>query len=106
MPANPARVALLLMPLFLLLSACSPPLSGRYEDVNDPARYYTFSKWTRTWESYYDDSGRYEVDGQRIQFDASGGISGEIISPDEFRLDDVPGFNEARPYNIYRRRPQ
>ncbi|WP_420465396.1 hypothetical protein [Panacagrimonas sp.] len=103
MPAVPARVALLLLSSSLLLAGCSAPLSGRYEDINDSSRYYIFSKWSRSWDSYYEESGRYTVDGKVITLDANVDLTGEIVSADEFWLDDVPGFNEARPYNTYRR---
>jgi hypothetical protein len=81
-------------------------LSGTYEDVADPGRFYTFSKWTQTWTSYYDQTGDYSVDGNKITLDVGGGLDGTIISEDEFQLQDVPGWSVEKTFNVYRRRAE
>lgn len=90
--------------LCLSLGACAPPLSGTYVDVEDSTRFYTFSKWWKHWTSYYDESGSYSTDGTRIVIDSGGGLEGTIVSPDEFRLEDVPGWRTDKTFNIYRRK--
>ena len=90
--------------LCLLLGACGQPLSGTYVDVEDATRFYTFSAWWNHWTSYYDESGSYTVDGDRIVIDTGGGIDGTIVSPDELRLEDVPGWRTDKTYNTYRRK--
>jgi hypothetical protein len=91
--------------LCLLLGACSPPLSGTFVDVEDASRFYTFSAWTRSWTSYYDETGSYSVDGNRIVIDTGGGIAGTLVSPGELRLEDVPAWRTDKTFNTYRRKP-
>jgi hypothetical protein len=100
-----ARAFLLLSSLGLL-AGCTPPLSGTYEDVEDSTRWYTFSKWTKSWTSYYDESGSYRVDGDLITLDTGGGLTGEIVSAEELHLHDVPALRVDKPHNVYRRRPE
>ena len=99
------RVRRLGLPILatLWLAACTQPLSGRYEDVSDASRYYTFSKWSKSWTSYYDETGGYSVDGNTITLDGGGGITGEIISAGEFHLNDVTAWSADKKFNVYRR---
>lgn len=99
---TPRRV-LLIASLSTLLCACNPPLSGTYTDVDDASRFYTFSKWTKSWTSYYDESGGYAVDGAKFTLDTGGGIHGTIVSESEFQLEDVSGWHPEKPYRVYRR---
>lgn len=100
-----ATIRVAALGLTLLLSGCAPPLSGTFEDVEDATRFYTFSKWSKTWTSYYDETGSYEVEGEALTLDVSGGITGQIVSANEIRLNDVPALRVDKPYNVYRRRP-
>lgn len=88
-----------------LASGCSPPLSGTYQDVDDPSRFYTFSKWTRSWNSYYDETGGYSVDGDRLKLDTAGGLEGRLVSPEEFVLEDLPSWRTDKKHSVYRRQP-
>ncbi len=89
--------------LSVLLAGCSQPLSGTYVDVDDASRFYTFSKWTKSWTSYYDETGKYTVDGDKVTIDTGGGIEGKIVSEYEFQLQDVSGWHPDKPYRLYRR---
>ena len=97
------RRVLVIASLSILLCGCNPPLSGTYTDVDDPSRFYTFSKWTKSWTSYYDESGSYEVEGDRFTLDTGGGLHGTLVSESEFQLEDVSGWHPEKPFRIYRR---
>lgn len=99
------RARILLLAVAVWLAGCTPPLSGTYEDVEDSTRWYTFSKWTKSWTSYYDETGSYSVHGDKITLDTGGGITGEIVSANELHLHDVPALRVDKPHNVYRRRP-
>jgi hypothetical protein len=99
------RILLPALAALALLSGCSPPLSGTYQDVDDPARFYTFSKWTRSWTSYYDESGDYAVQGDRITLHVSGGLNGRLVSADEFQLEDLPSWRADKKFSVFRRKP-
>lgn len=101
MPRLGRRLA---VPLLLaLLTGCGQPLSGTYVDVEDATRFYTFSKWSKSWTSYYEQTGSYTVDGEVLTIDTGGGLVGRIVSESEFRLNDVSGWHPEKPYNVYRR---
>ncbi|TDU32030.1 hypothetical protein DFR24_1418 [Panacagrimonas perspica] len=101
-PIGRLAVALILL---ASLTGCGQPLSGTYVDVTDPSRFYTFSKWSKTWTSYYEETGKYTVDGELLTIDSGGGLAGRIVSESEFRLNDVSGWHPEKPYNVYRRAP-
>jgi hypothetical protein len=86
-----------------VIAGCSPPLSGTYVDVDDASRFYTFSKWSKSWTSYYDQTGTYTVDGDKITIDTGGGIQGRLVSEYEFQLQDVSGWHPDKTFHVYRR---
>lgn len=92
-----------LLGVALLLTACGPTLEGRFEDVKDPGRYYSFTSWGQKWSSYYGDSGMYKIEGTRLIIEGSGGITGEVIGPDEIHLEDVSTYSSDVPHTVYRR---
>ena len=101
---NQTRASLL--GLTVLLAACGPSLEGRFEDVKDPSRYYSFTSWGQKWSSYYGDSGTYEIEGTQLMIEGSGGITGEVIGPDEIRLNDVSSYSLDVQHTTYRRKAE
>lgn len=92
-----------LLGLALLLTACGPTLEGRFEDVKDPGRYYSFTSWGQKWTSYYGDSGTYRIEGTQLMIEGSGGITGKLIGPDEIHLEDVSTYSSDVQHTVYRR---
>jgi hypothetical protein len=100
-PGAPA----VLLAVCLSLAGCEQPLSGTYVDTEDPARTYTFSGWTKSWSGYYEKAeGTYQVNGSKLRL--NNGLEGEIVSPQEFHLDDLPStaIRPDRPVSVYRRK--
>ena len=89
----------------MLLTACGPSLEGRFEDVKDPSRFYTFTSWGHEWANHYGEDGTYDIDGTQLMIEGAG-ITGEVISPDEIRLNDVSSWSSDVQFNTYRRRSE